>query len=40
MSAPAPDFSNRTELLDDPKLNAVLSAVPGAMVTDIKEGGR
>ncbi|MCR5413963.1 MAG: DNA polymerase III subunit gamma/tau [Kiritimatiellae bacterium] len=30
-------FASRSELLDDPKLNAILAAVPGASVTDIKE---
>ncbi len=34
---PSRDFSSRSDLLEDPKLNAVLRAVPGAIVTDIKE---
>jgi len=31
------DFSSRSDILDDPKLNAIFKAIPGATVTDIKE---
>ena len=32
-----PDFAARKDILDDPALNDVLAAIPGATVTDIKE---
>ena len=32
-----PDFADRKDILDDPALNDVLAAIPGATVTDIKE---
>ena len=34
---PKMDFSSRSDILDDPKLNAIFKAIPGATVTDIKE---
>ena len=34
---PAIDAMARRKILDDPKLNGVLSAIPGATVIDIKE---
>ena len=36
-AAPAPQPISRSAILDDPKLNSVLSSLPGAIVTDIKE---
>ena len=37
---PKPDFSSRKDILDDPKLNAILEAIPGATVADIKDRRR
>jgi hypothetical protein len=31
------DFSSRQAILDDPQLNSILSAIPGATVADIRE---
>lgn len=34
------DFSNRADVLEDPKLNEIIRAFPGSTIVDIKDGGR
>lgn len=37
--APAVNLSTRQDILDGPVVNGILSAIPGATVMDIQEGG-
>jgi len=37
---PEPDYSDRAQMMDDPKLNDILGGVPGATVVDVREGKR